>query len=608
MATGAKKFINDPANVVEEMIEGLVETYAHLTYLDGFPNVKVVLRADVTRGTFNKVAVISGGGAGHEPAHGGFVGQGMLTAAVCGDVFASPSVNAILMAIRAVTGHPGCLLVVKNYTGDRLNFGLAAEQAKMEGFKVETVIVGDDCALPPPHGLAGRRGLAGTLFVHKVAGAAAEAGLSLTDVAAEARTVAGLVGTMGVALSVGTIPGGIPSQRLGPTKMELGLGIHGEPGTSVTDLKSADLVVRHLLKQILNTECGYVPVKLGSRVAIMVNSLGGTPNMEVMIAAGKAVALLQLEHGLGVERVYAGTFMTSLEMAGLSLSILKVEDAILKRLDAPTKAPAWPTGSAGPRPPTTVPVPLPASPADTATPSTRPKELTATGQSIENAIRGGAQALVDLGPQLNEWDRGTGDGDCGTTMSKTANAILSDLAMSYALNDPIAAVRCVGSTIQQTMGGTSGVLYDIFSRAAVVRLRETVHAGVCTPNNWAAAFEAGVAAIKKYGGAERGFRTMLDALIPASAKLTEKLKEGLPPLQALGEAVRAAQEGAEETRGMAAQVGRSSYVPQEALGSIPDPGAMAAAAWLAGIAKGLSPASAPSQPLQRLSSASASAS
>ncbi|CAI5462267.1 unnamed protein product [Closterium sp. Yama58-4] len=223
--SGAKKLINDPSDVVLEMIEGLVETYPNLQYLDGFPDVKVVLRADVSRGTYEKVAIISGGGSGHEPAHAGFVGKGMLTAAVCGDVFASPSVNAVLMAIRAVTGPAGCLLIVKSYTGDRLNFGLAAEQAKEEGFKVDMVVVGDDCALPPPRGIAGRRGLAGTVFVHKVAGAAAEEGKSLADVAAEARQVAGLVGTMGVGLSVCTVPGGFPSDRLPATKMELGLGI-----------------------------------------------------------------------------------------------------------------------------------------------------------------------------------------------------------------------------------------------------------------------------------------------------------------------------------------------------------------------------------------------
>ncbi|KAI8542641.1 hypothetical protein RHMOL_Rhmol08G0153600 [Rhododendron molle] len=271
MAFQAKKLINDPNDAVTEFIEGLVETYPGLQYLDGFPEVKVVLRADVSRTTYDKVAVISGGGSGHEPAHAGFVGEGMLTAAICGDVFTSPPVDSILAGIRAVTGLMGCLLIVKNYTGDRLNFGLAAEQAKSEGYKVEMVIVGDDCALPPPRGIAGRRGLAGTILVHKVAGAAAAAGLSLADVVAEAKLASEMVGTMGVALSVCTLPGQVTSDRLGPGKMELGLGIHGEPGAAMADLQPVDNVVSHVLKQILSPETGYVPITRGSRVVLMIN-------------------------------------------------------------------------------------------------------------------------------------------------------------------------------------------------------------------------------------------------------------------------------------------------------------------------------------------------
>nr|PNR58111.1 hypothetical protein PHYPA_005106 [Physcomitrium patens] len=393
----ANKLINDPNDVVKELIEGVVETYPHLTYLDGIPEVKVILRADIKRGSYNKVAILSGGGSGHEPAHVGYVGEGMLTAAICGDVFAAPSVNAILAGIRAVTGPPGCLLIVKNYVGDRLNFGSAAEQAKAEGFKVEMVIVGDDCALPPPpRGPVGRRGLAGTLFVHKVAGAAAAAGRSLTEVTTVAKRVAEMVGTMGVALTVCTMPGQNPSDRLGPGKMELGLGIHGEPGALVADLQPVDSVVAHILKQILSQETNYVPIKPGSRVVLMVNSLGATPMMELMIAAGKAVAQLQIEHGLTVKRVYTGSFMTSLDMAGMSLSVLKVDDYILDALDSATQAPAWPAGVAGPRPSTTLPVALPPAPANLIPNPVRPQELSAQGRKLEVAIRAGAAAMLGL--------------------------------------------------------------------------------------------------------------------------------------------------------------------------------------------------------------------
>jgi dihydroxyacetone kinase len=591
MAKG-KKLINDPNDVVKELIEGMVETYPHLTYLDGFPEVKVVLRSDIKRGSYNKVALISGGGSGHEPAHAGYVGEGMLTAAVCGDVFAAPSANAVLAGIRAVTGPAGCLLIVKNYTGDRLHFGSAAEQAKGEGYKVEMVIVGEDCALPPPpRGPVGRRGLAGTLFVHKVAGALAAAGRPLAEVAAEARRVAGLVGTMGVALTVCTVPGQNTSDRLGPGKMELGLGIHGEPGAMVADIQPIDVVVSHILKQILSQETKYVPIKRGSRVVLMVNSLGATPLMELMIAAGKAVAQLQIEHGLAVERVYTGSFMTSLDMAGMSLSVLKVDDPILNALDSPTKAPSWPVGVCGPRPSTTLPVALPPAPGSQKTDPVRPHDLSPQGLKLESAIRAGATAVLAMKDALNEWDLMVGDGDCGTTMATGAKAVLEDLDKHYPLNDAAATVHEIGCTIRKAIGGTSGIIYDIFTRAAYVVLKEG--GSPATPKKWSAAFETAVAAVSKYGGASAGYRTLLDALIPASTTLKEKLASGEDPLKAFRDAAAAAEAGALATKSMTAQAGRSSYVPDHVLATVPDPGAMAAAQWLKAAAEALSPSPSP---------------
>eukprot|EP00850_Spirogloea_muscicola_P009124 SM000050S17049 [mRNA] locus=s50:599048:605013:+ [translate_table: standard] len=590
---GGKKLINDPANVVVEMIEGLVETYPHLQYLDGFPEVKVVLRADIERKSNDKVALISGGGAGHEPAHAGFVGKGMLTAAVCGDVFTSPTTNAVLAAIRAVTGPPGCLLIVKNYTGDRLNFGLAAEQAKAEGYKVEMVIVADDCALPPPRGLAGRRGLAGTLFVHKGAGAAAEAGLSLADVAGEARHLATLMGTAVVGLSSGSMPGGINPDRLGPDQMELGQGIHGEPGLAVTELQPADVVVTHMLKQILSPETGYLAIKAGSKVALLVNGMGATPLMELMICAGKAVAELQVEHGFLVERVFVGSLMTSLDMAGISITVLKVDDGVLQRLDAPTSAPAWPVACSGPRPPTTVPIPLPPAPADDEPSSERPKELTDQGRLFEAAIRSAAEAIIEIAPSLNDWDSKVGDGDCGSTLSKGAHAILDSLS-SYSLNSPAATVKGIGDSIRLAMGGTSGVLYDIFCRAAYAHLRD-VPKGQPSASHWSSALEAAVRAVGIYGGAQAGYRTILDALIPASTTLRERLAAGEGPITAFLAAADAAEAGAEATKGLQAQAGRSSYVPPEVLHAVPDPGAKAAAAWLTAAATAVAANSKPAR-------------
>ncbi|KAK3406110.1 hypothetical protein EUGRSUZ_K02291 [Eucalyptus grandis] len=489
MASQAKKLINDPDDVVTEFIEGLVETYPNLQYLDGFPEVKVVLRADISPATYDKVVVISGGGSGHEPAHAGFVGEGMLAAAICGDVFASPPVDAVLAGIRAVTGPMGCLLIVKNYTGDRLNFGLAAELAKSEGYMVEMVIVGDDCALPPPRGIVGRRGLAGTILVHKVAGAAAAAGLSLKDVAAEAKRASEMIGTMGVALSVCTLPGQATSNRLAPGKMELGLGIHGEPGVAVADIQPVDMVISHVLTKILSPESNYVPISRGNRVIIMTNGLGATPIMELMIASGKTVTKLQLEHGLAVDRVYVGSFMTSLDMAGFSITIMKADESILQRLDAATKAPAWPVGVNGNRPTPKFPVPMPPSSLKAMNvSSSRPRELSKQGLLLEAAIEAAAKAVIDIKDQLNEWDGEAGDADCGSTVSplkvssslplahfffppfwlpaqylpvlqlfKGATAILEDLKNHYPLNDAAETVNEVGTSMR-VMGGTSGIM------------------------------------------------------------------------------------------------------------------------------------------------------
>ncbi|TVU45348.1 hypothetical protein EJB05_04833 [Eragrostis curvula] len=577
MALQGKKLINDPDDVVTEFIEGLVETYPGLQYLDGFPQIKVVIRADVVRGAYEKVAVISGGGSGHEPAHAGFVGPGMLTAAVSGDVFASPPVDSILAAIRAVTGPMGCLLIVKNYTGDRLNFGLAAEQAKSEGYKIEMVIVGDDCALPPPRGIAGRRGLAGTILVHKVAGAAADAGLSLADVAAEAKHASEVVGTMGVALSVCTLPGQVTSDRLGPKQMELGLGIHGEPGVAVVDLQPVDIVVEHILKQILSQETQYLPITRGSNAVLLINGLGATPIMELMIATRKAVPELQLEYGIAVDRVYTGSLMTSLDMAGFSITIMKSDENILQRLDAPTKAPAWPVGSEGNRPPAKFPVPVPPSPSmkdDEIL--TQPQELSTQGCILEAAIEAGAKEIINIKDSLNEWDSKVGDGDCGTTMYRGATAILEDMKKRYPMNDAAGTINEIGATIRRVMGGTSGILYDILCKAAYASLKQNT---IVTANEWADALEASVAAVSKYGGASEGYRTMLDALIPASTILKQRLKAGDDPVTAFIASSEAASAGAESTKQMQAKAGRSSYISPDLLASIPDPGAMAAAAW-----------------------------
>src|ERR1700729_3735871 len=313
-----KKFINRPEDAVEEMMQGLALLHPSSARLLGH---KVIVRADAERARDQQVSVLSGGGSGHEPAHEGYIGVGMLSAAVVGEVFTSPSSDSVFAAIKAVSGGPGALLVVKNYTGDRLNFGLAAEMARAEGISVEMVIVDDDVALKGTGQATGARGLAGTVFIHKLVGAAAAEGRSLADIVVTGRRAVESLATMGVSFSAGTSPTvGKPSFELGAHEMELGLGIHGEPGVKRTALQPADELTETLLTEILKHG------KFGSekRLAVMVNNLGAATEMELAIVARHATPFLE-NRGFSVERIYAGTFLSSLDMAGGLFSRLCVK-------------------------------------------------------------------------------------------------------------------------------------------------------------------------------------------------------------------------------------------------------------------------------------------
>jgi dihydroxyacetone kinase len=592
-----KKLINRPEAVVEEMIEGLVAVYSGLERLPGHA---VVVRSDAAEVRDRQVALISGGGSGHEPAHAGYVGRGMLSAAVAGDVFTSPSPDAVLAAIHAVTGPPGALLIVKNYTGDRLNFGLAAEMARAEGIAVETVIVADDVALAAPgvaeQAGAGRRGLAGTVLVHKVAGAAAEAGASLADVAAEARAAAGALGTMGVALSACTIPAaGKPGFELASEEIELGLGIHGEPGVRRAALEPADALVDRLIDAIVDDARG----RLGRAmpIALLVNNLGATPMMELAIVARRAVAALD-ERGLRLERAYVGTFLSALEMVGVSLSVLRLDDQRLARLDAPTEAPAWPRTPARPRSlwqvrswaRTGLGLAAPESSQEPTAEFVNPEPpRTRLGQALSAALRASARVLTTAAPRLNALDQAVGDGDLGISLERGVKAVTENLrANLYPLDDPAATLQALGLTLQKEIGGTSGALYAGFFLRAAAQLRQGTPSD---PGAWADAFDAGCDAIAELGGARRGDRTMLDALIPAAEALRETLnaeqEQGQEQEQGLAEVLRitaeAARRGAQATATMPPRRGRSSYLGERALGH-PDPGAEAAALWLRAIA------------------------
>lgn len=327
-----KKIINDPGTVVAQSLRGLAAAHADVLRVQYEP--EVVVRADAP--VADRVAVISGGGSGHEPLHGGFVGHGMLHAAVPGPVFTSPTPDGVQAAVAATTGAAGALLLVKNYTGDVLNFETAAELAGAEGKDVRSVVIDDDVAVADSTFTAGRRGVGGTVLLEKITGAAAERGDSLDAVEALARKVIGQVRSIGVALTSPTVPHvGTPSFELGEDEIEFGIGIHGEPGRERVPAESADALVERLVNAVVED----LPYERGDEVLLFTNSMGGTPLLELYLAHGIAEGLLA-DRGITVRRRLVGPYITSLEMQGISVTLLKLDDELTELWDAPVQTPA----------------------------------------------------------------------------------------------------------------------------------------------------------------------------------------------------------------------------------------------------------------------------
>ncbi|PRD16059.1 dihydroxyacetone kinase subunit DhaK [Pantoea coffeiphila] len=531
-------FMNDKQHLVNEAIEGsLLSTPFHnLSRLALGADLRIVVRSDWDR---SKVALISGGGSGHEPAHIGFVGKGMLSAAVCGDVFASPSVDAVLHAIINVTGEAGCLLIVKNYTGDRLNFGLAAEKAKQLGYRVEMVMVQDDIALPDnPQ----PRGIAGTALVHKIAGYAAEQGKSLADVTALAQRAIKQIASIGVAFSSCHIPGEARDDRVKPGTCEVGMGIHGEPGASTLKTQNSVEIVAQMVQR-LAAHTGDRPL------ALLINNLGGFSMLEMAVltrevlrsAIGRQVRLL-----LG-----PATLVSALDMKGFSLSVLRLDDEFEKALLAKVEAAGWTEAVS----PSTL-VEAPAKTLDrqpTFTPSSNDK--------VAALLTTLCRTLIAQESELNNLDAKVGDGDTGSTFAAGARSLLKACEeQSLPLDRTGQLLNVIGEKLATVMGGSSGVLMSIMFTAAGQRLEE----GEPLPQ----ALQYGLERMQHYGGARVGQRTMIDALDPAFNALAEG--------KDLAAVAQAAREGAESTSLMrSAGAGRASYLNAESLDGVKDPGAYA---------------------------------
>ena len=327
-----KKIINDPENVVEESLRGMALAHADLLEVHIDPHY-IVRAGGPDEG---KVAVVSGGGAGHEPLHGGFVGYGMLHAACPGAVFTSPTPDQVEAATKAVDGGAGVLHIVKNYTGDVLNFETAAELAAAEGSQVEAVVINDDVAVKDSLFTAGRRGVGGTVLAEKIVGAAAERGDDLASVKSLCERVNANVRSMGLALSSCTVPhAGKPTFELGEDEVEVGIGIHGEPGRERLPIEPANALVDRLLTPVLED----LPFESGNDVLLFVNGMGGTPLIELYLAYARAEEVLR-ERGITVQRRLVGNYITSLEMQGMSVTLLRLDDEMAELWDAPVHTPA----------------------------------------------------------------------------------------------------------------------------------------------------------------------------------------------------------------------------------------------------------------------------
>ena len=529
------QFINSKENIVTEAVDGVVAASGgKLARLDGYPHIRVVVRNDWDK---SKVALVSGGGSGHEPAHAGFVGPGMLTAAVCGDVFASPSVDAVLAGILAVTGSSGCLLIVKNYTGDRLNFGLAAERARAFGLNVDMVVVDDDIALPH---LPQARGVAGTLFVHKIAGALAEVGADLQTITAAAHKVISGTRSIGMSLDTCTVPGSPKEARIPSGMAELGLGIHGEAGVEQVAFNGArDAVTAMIEKLSANLE--------NKPHVALLNNLGSASVLEMSVILYE---LINSSIGDRISQVIGpAAMMTSLDMKGISISLYPADSQEIELLAADAPLSAWPGISS------IQPITILALSDGLAPIAPLASEHAATNEFLTDCCN----VLIAAEAELNALDAKSGDGDTGSTLAGAARALIGAMER-LPLADHTQLCRAIGLELSQTMGGSSGVLLAIFFAAA----GDGASSGLPIRK----ALKAGLTRMQEIGGAQIGDRTMVDALAPA----LEALDNGI------ANAAAAARKGADHTATIVrAKVGRASYLSAQQLEGHNDPGAEAVA-------------------------------
>ncbi|XP_053971250.1 triokinase/FMN cyclase-like isoform X1 [Hylaeus volcanicus] len=570
-----KSLINSIDDAVTETLFGLSYSYPQLEYQVSH---KVVLMPNLENRK-NKVSIICGGGSGHEPFGAGFVGSGMLTASVAGSIYAAPPSQHISYCIERVTQHTqaGVLVVVPNYTGDCLNFGIAIEKARQAGLKVAEIIVNEDCSIPNKDvGVAGKRGLSGLLFVNKIAGALAERELPLEDIHKIAQNVLENMATYAVGLTTCAIPGQPPMFELAEDEIECGMGVHGEAGYEKMKLRTCNEVVSFMLKRI----CDSLPLVSGDSVAVIVNNFGALSQLEQGIVIHDLTNQLR-SMDVKLLRLYSGLLMTSLNSAGIHITALKLpechKEIFIRCLDDPTSAPRWPGCAYS--------IPLENKqiiPEDKVTRSIQQVGIQINTQLqnlLKQCLKNACESIIEKETLINDLDRGCGDGDCGTTLKRLAYEILQGLD-NYYLSHPSSVFSELAHIAEEQMGGTSGALYCLFFTSIATEL-----VSAQPTEGWlhivARALRSGLNCLIKYGKAKPGDRSMID-VINAVCETYEKMLHN--QLVEICTAVKtAAWQACEATKHMEPKVGRASYVKQLQYLQNVDAGAHGVATWIGAI-------------------------
>ncbi|EEH40481.1 dihydroxyacetone kinase [Paracoccidioides lutzii Pb01] len=597
-----KHLFSDPTKLVNSALASLTITNPSLAFDS---DNKIIYRRptpDVSKNP--KVSIVSGGGSGHEPAFAGFVGKGLLTASVAGTIFASPSAEQIRRAIMERIGtSKGVLVIPMNYTGDVMNFGMAAEKANAAGIKTEFFTIADDVGVGRAKGgKVGRRGIGGGILVLKIVGALAETGAPLEDVYRIAQLTTSNIVSVGSSLERVHVPGRrIPDpnsdERIPHDEIEVGMGIHNEPGSYRVKATGEELIKIMLLQLLDQNDKDRAFLKYSAKedkFVLLINNLGGVSTLEVSAVTAEVTAQLERDYQIKPVRTIQGTFLTSLDGTGFSISLLRLADtglgpgkSLLDLLDAPSEAVGWAA-------------PVRTSTWENQTDATydtkksivdevHPSNLILDPALLKKTLISGLNRVIEAEPLVTKYDTIVGDGDCGIGLKRGAQAVLAFLndpnTTQTLTDDLVTSINKIIPIVENNMDGTSGAIYAIFLNALAHSLRQEGSKEPSpipvTAKEWSAALQHSLHALGKYTPAQVGDRTLIDALAPFISTLVESGD--------LDKAVKAAEDGAESTKHMKASLGRSVYVGGEGewVGKVPDPGAFGLVMFLNGVAEGL---------------------